>query len=33
MRQATLAALLGNKDRTKLFLDEWVKFWQDQDTR
>ena len=33
MRQATLAALLGNEDKTKLFLDEWVKFWQDQDTR
>ena len=33
MRQATLAALLGNEDKTKLFLDEWVKFWQDQGAR
>ena len=28
MRQATIAALLGDEDKTKLFLREWVKFWQ-----
>ena len=28
MRQATIAALLGDEDKTKLFIQEWVKFWQ-----
>ena len=28
MRKATTAALLGDKDKTKLFVAEWVKFWQ-----
>ena len=28
MRQATIAALLGDEDKTKLFIREWVKFWQ-----
>ena len=28
MRKATIAALLGDKDKTKLFVAEWVKFWQ-----
>lgn len=28
MRKATTAALLGDKDKTKLFVEEWVKFWQ-----
>jgi len=28
MRQATTKALLGDKDKTKLFVREWVKFWQ-----
>ena len=28
MRKATMAALLGNEDKTKLFVAEWVKFWQ-----
>ena len=28
MRRATLAALLCDEDKTKLFIDEWVKFWQ-----
>ena len=28
MRQATIAALLGDEDKTKLFVREWVKFWQ-----
>ena len=28
MRQATIAALLGDEDRTRLFVREWVKFWQ-----
>ena len=27
MRQATIAALLGDEDKTKLFVREWVKFW------
>ena len=27
MRQATIAALLGDEDKTKLFVSEWVKFW------
>lgn len=28
MRKATISALLGNEDRVKLFVSEWVKFWQ-----
>jgi len=28
MRQATTKALLGDEDKTKLFVREWVKFWQ-----
>ena len=28
MRQATRAALLGDEDKTKLFIREWTKFWQ-----
>ena len=28
MRQATIAALLGDRDKTRLFVSEWVKFWQ-----
>ena len=27
MRRATIAALLGDEDKTKLFVREWVKFW------
>ena len=28
MRKATMAALLDDKDKTKLFVAEWTKFWQ-----
>ena len=30
MRKATMSALLGDEDKTKLFISEWVKFWQNQ---
>ena len=30
MKQATMAALLGNEDLTKNFLREWRKFWERQ---
>ena len=30
MKRATLAALLGDEDKTKLFVEEWVKFWARQ---
>ena len=28
MQKATVAALLGDEDKTKLFIREWTKFWQ-----
>ena len=28
MRKATITALLGDQDKTNLFVSEWVKFWQ-----
>ncbi|MBR2837147.1 MAG: hypothetical protein IKE55_00010, partial [Kiritimatiellae bacterium] len=30
MKRATLAALLGDADKAKLFVEEWVKFWERQ---